>query len=260
MVRIKLRNCENSEFEFLRKNNGKNFEVFNTEFHGEGGVRCVIKIEGTEVRVVPHRYTVIEGDLSTEFGNKKGKALPRKNEDENLDTGAKREGQSGRPRPALISPFWEEMLSEKMTTMSDVIIPCDKNLLLGSIESSISLWKRNTDVKGLIDISFYTCILIDLKYEQARFSDFISPYAMMDLAQRLSDGAEKYAQRNWEIGIGYQRFTEGLQRHFLQVCMGDESEDHLSAILFNCMGIVHFHCLNKKELNDMPKYKILEDK
>lgn len=69
--------------------------------------------------------------------------------------------------------------------------------------------------------------------------DLISPYALRLLAIRLEEGAKKYEERNWEKGMDVGRYLDALQRHAGQLMMGDNSEDHVGAMLFNVMALAH---------------------
>jgi len=55
-------------------------------------------------------------------------------------------------------------------------------------------------------------------------------------AQHLTNGAKKYAKRNFELAEGeeeLERAKESAFRHFIQWYMGEEDEDHASATWFN---------------------------
>ena len=69
--------------------------------------------------------------------------------------------------------------------------------------------------------------------------DLIGVHARRRLGEHLRKGAEKYGPRNWEKGQSISRYMASLHRHILQWEEGCESEDHLAAILFNVMGIIH---------------------
>jgi hypothetical protein len=59
-------------------------------------------------------------------------------------------------------------------------------------------------------------------------------------AVHLTNGAKKYAKRNWMKATGdeeYQRFRESAFRHFNQYMNGDTDEDHASAVFFNINGM-----------------------
>ena len=55
-------------------------------------------------------------------------------------------------------------------------------------------------------------------------------------AIHLTNGAKKYAARNWmkaEGAVEYERARESAYRHFMQWYYDDRDEDHGSAVFFN---------------------------
>ena len=95
--------------------------------------------------------------------------------------------------------------------------------------------------------------------------DLISPFAEERLGEWLRLGARRYNPRNWELGIPMSRCLASLCRHVMKFKQGDRTEDHLSAIMFNAMAIIHYEEMIKrgvlpKELNDLPDYttKLIE--
>lgn len=58
-------------------------------------------------------------------------------------------------------------------------------------------------------------------------------------AIHLTNGAKKYAKRNWMLAQGneeYSRFKESAFRHFMQWYYDERDEDHASAVFFNLNG------------------------
>jgi hypothetical protein len=88
--------------------------------------------------------------------------------------------------------------------------------------------------------------------------DLISPWALTRLAYHMAKGAKKYGDRNWEKGMPRSRLFSSALRHLMQaliaadepgdpwdvprMCRGDDedTEDHLSAAVFNLLAIIHF--------------------
>jgi len=70
--------------------------------------------------------------------------------------------------------------------------------------------------------------------------DLISVKALTRIAHLLGRGAEKYGDRNRELGQPTDRLLESLMRHMFQYADWDTSEDHLAAVCFNAMAIIHF--------------------
>lgn len=70
--------------------------------------------------------------------------------------------------------------------------------------------------------------------------DLVSAHALHRLAMHLMRGAEKYGDRNWEKGIPTDRLMASAMRHLYAHQMGLNDEDHLAAVVFNIMAIMHF--------------------
>jgi hypothetical protein len=92
--------------------------------------------------------------------------------------------------------------------------------------------------------------------------DLISPFAEERLGNWLALGAKKYFERNWEKGMPFSRCTASLRRHVMRFQQGAKDEDHLAAVLFNAMALVHYEEMIERgmlpsELNDMPVYSRL---
>lgn len=90
--------------------------------------------------------------------------------------------------------------------------------------------------------------------------ELVSPFSLERLGHWFRKGAEKYAPRNWEKGQPFGTVTGSMFRHLLKWMAGDDSEDHLAAIAWNAMAIMHYQEMIKRgalpeSLNDMPDYK-----
>ena len=106
--------------------------------------------------------------------------------------------------------------------------------------------------------AFNTGAIRDTADEKPR-PDLFSPFAEERIGQWLRLGAEKYAERNWEKGIPNSRCFASLRRHVMRYQQGDRSEDHLAAVIFNAMAIIHNEEMIARgvlpaELDDMPRY------
>jgi hypothetical protein len=89
--------------------------------------------------------------------------------------------------------------------------------------------------------------------------DLISPFAEERQGHWLRMGAAKYAERNWEKGMPFSRCVASLRRHVMKYQQGKRDEDHLAAIMFNAMALIHYEEMIDRgllpaELNDMPNY------
>lgn len=85
--------------------------------------------------------------------------------------------------------------------------------------------------------------------------DLISPYGLSRLARWYELGANKYGDRNWEKGMPFSRYTASMFRHLIAWMKGDRTEDHLSAIAWNAIAIIHHQEMGEFEWDDMPKYE-----
>lgn len=84
--------------------------------------------------------------------------------------------------------------------------------------------------------------------------DLITPFGIQRLAKWYELGAQKYANRNWEKGIPFSRCIDSAKRHLDKFIMGMNDEDHLAAVIWNVMAIIHYEELGMTELDDMPHY------
>ena len=81
----------------------------------------------------------------------------------------------------------------------------------------------------------------------------IYPGLLLRLAKWLEIGAKNHGARNWEQGIPSESYLNSDYRHTIAYHMGDRSEDHLAAKLFNTMGLI-YNEEQKPELCDLPCY------
>jgi hypothetical protein len=89
--------------------------------------------------------------------------------------------------------------------------------------------------------------------------DLITPLGLHRLAIHYMNGAKKYGEYNYTKGIASSRYMASLLRHAFSYLAGDRSEDHLSAISFNALGIAHNEeaierNILPKEIHDMRSF------
>lgn len=87
--------------------------------------------------------------------------------------------------------------------------------------------------------------------------DLLPPEGIKRLAQLFERGAEKYDDRNWEMGIPLSVYADSMLRHAFQAANGHEDEDHLAAVAWNalCMLTTQVRIregLLPAELDDLP--------
>jgi hypothetical protein len=60
------------------------------------------------------------------------------------------------------------------------------------------------------------------------------------VAELYARGAEKYGEHNWQKGMPFLRTFGSLLRHAFAYALGDRSEDHLAAVVFNAFALMHY--------------------
>jgi len=89
--------------------------------------------------------------------------------------------------------------------------------------------------------------------------DLMSPFALTRLSKWYELGGTKYGDRNWEKGMPYSRYTAAMFRHLIAWMKGKKDEDHLSAIAWNAIALMHHQELGEDKWDDMPKYEGVDD-
>lgn len=89
--------------------------------------------------------------------------------------------------------------------------------------------------------------------------DLISPYFKERLGKWLALGAQKYAVWNWARGMPFSRCLAALERHLLRYQQGSRDEDHLAAIAFAAMQLIHYEEMIARgalpaDLDDLPRF------
>lgn len=74
--------------------------------------------------------------------------------------------------------------------------------------------------------------------------DLISIPALTRISHLLARWAVKYWERNWEKGQPTDRFLSSMMRHMFQYAEWKTDEDHLAAVCFNAMAIMHMQDSN----------------
>jgi len=87
--------------------------------------------------------------------------------------------------------------------------------------------------------------------------DLIAPELMFELGKILKFGADKYEDRNWELGIDYGRYYAALQRHLWAWWSGEDNdkesgEHHLSHAACCLMFLL---ASNKRKIGKDTRYK-----
>ena len=83
---------------------------------------------------------------------------------------------------------------------------------------------------------------------------------VLDLSHRYREGAEKYAERNWEKGIPTKSFLDSAVRHLLKWYRQDAEENHASAFMWNIVGAIWTHIHKPECIGEMPFMLVEPDK
>ena len=75
--------------------------------------------------------------------------------------------------------------------------------------------------------------------------------AILEVSIHYQEGALKYSERNWEMGIPVHCFVDSGVRHYLKHLRGDVDERHDRAFVWNMLGAIWTHT-NKPEMIDLP--------
>lgn len=109
---------------------------------------------------------------------------------------------------------------------------------------------HNSPPPGEKHREFLTGAKRDNNSDKLRF-DLLPVCALERWAKRVTEGAKKYGERNWEKGMPLSVYYESLLRHVFQWRKGDKSEDHLAAVLFNAAAIIYTE--EKIESGELPQ-------
>lgn len=81
--------------------------------------------------------------------------------------------------------------------------------------------------------------------------DLLPANALLRLAKHFETGAEKYGDRNWELGIPCHSFADSALRHYLKYMAGETDEDHLIAAVWNLVCLVETEMV-RPHMMDIP--------
>ena len=113
------------------------------------------------------------------------------------------------------------------------------------INSSVMFYINDYVRSGVTDF-LYLAIEEFVRKDQASMCT-----AILEVAKHYEEGAKKYDERNWEIGIPLHCYIDSGVRHYIKLLRGDTDEPHDRAFLFNILGAIWTH-ENKPELIDLP--------
>lgn len=88
----------------------------------------------------------------------------------------------------------------------------------------------------------------------------IPSIAVTRVAQRYELGMVKYGRSDaYKDGMPTSRSFDSAMRHLWQYLEGDNSEDHLAAVVWNCFAMMEME-VNKPEWQDLPSRKRFKGK
>ena len=67
---------------------------------------------------------------------------------------------------------------------------------------------------------------------------------MLEVAKHFEEGAKKYGESNWQLGIPVHCYIDSAVRHYLKWLRGDKDEPHDRAFVWNilcCIWEVDYH-------------------
>lgn len=138
-----------------------------------------------------------------------------------FDTGAVRDVQEGKGRPTLMPLQVVSRLLGKQT--GDYIFQC------------IAAFTESAETRYL-----YAALL---KFVTVAYSG--EPETMLlEVAIHFEEGAKKYGENNWQLGIPVNCYLDSAIRHYLKYRRGDTDEHHDRAFVFNimcCIWEVDYH-------------------
>ena len=148
-----------------------------------------------------------------------------------LDSGERRKFESGAVRDCASGKGRCDLLP------LDVV----GNILGNYILNRINDYIRTGNIKQLY------AVVADFKANH--YGDYYT--ALLELAKHYEEGANKYAERNWEQGIPIHCYIDSGVRHYLKLLRGDTDEPHDRAFLWNMFGAIWTH-IHLPEMIDLP--------
>jgi len=85
-----------------------------------------------------------------------------------------------------------------------------------------------------------TGMIREEKDNKLNFLSYFTTAGLTRYAKHMKIGEIKHGRSNWKLGsYPKEEYLESAMRHLMLVSDGDVSEDHISAIIFNCFGYMH---------------------
>lgn len=152
------------------------------------------------------------------------------------DSGARREFHSGAVRDISEGKGRCDLLP--LDVVADLFAGTHQAGILGYIDCFI----RGGDEIDLLSALRKFCDWRDWTFEEM----------LLEVSVHFEQGAKKYAERNWELGIPLHCYIDSAVRHFLKASRGDTDERHDRAFCWNILCAL-WTLKNKPELNGLPR-------
>lgn len=159
------------------------------------------------------------------------------------NTGAVRDRQHGKGRMDLMSFDVMSTVYEKMHW--------DKHIV--DIFMEFYNFQRDANSERLYNILINFC-----EYQNERY-ELTTPMLMLEVSKQAEDGADKYADRNWELGMPVSRFIDSAARHLTQYLAGMTDEPHARAFMWNIMSAIWTINNNPSQLDYPIDYEIVKE-
>ena len=83
-----------------------------------------------------------------------------------------------------------------------------------------------------------------------QFGDYSTMF--LEVAKHFEEGAKKYSEDNWRLGINAKNYIDSAVRHLFKWLRGDDDEHHERAFVWNILCCI-WTAKHKPELNDYLK-------
>jgi len=174
-----------------------------------------------------------------------------------FSTGAVRDIQEGKGRNDLLHPVVMQRVMEHFEEFKqyEVWRLEDDELMYACKRSLFDYYgASNNAIYPLLSAYLFGCVL---QCRQAtpepkpQYSEdntmVVFVVGSIELAKHYEKGAKKYGDHNWSKGIPSTSFYDSADRHMNKVILGCNDEPHLSAYMFNVVGLI-YNTLFRKEL------------
>jgi hypothetical protein len=170
--------------------------------------------------------------------------MPEKEEktvSEIKDSGARREFSTGAVRD--ISEWKGRCDLLPLDVVADLYAGQPQSAILGDINAFL----RGNDGDHLLNKMF----LLSALKRFCTWHGWEIEEMLLEVSVHFEQGAKKYAERNWELGIPLHCYIDSAVRHFLKAARGDADERHDRAFCWNLLCAL-WTLKHKPELDDLP--------